>query len=152
MTSAESDLSRTVGNTTTEEMTGETLGLVEFFSPHAPTLARRPNAINPGMVETEGFRAAGIGESEWRTKVEQETPLRRIGQPKDIAPTAVFLASDDASWITGENFFIAGGFLGMVPGIRMRSRLSGPGLNRLFAVGMWVVAVFLIVKNTVLAG
>jgi uncharacterized membrane protein YfcA len=49
-------------------------------------------------------------------------------------------------------FFVGGGFLGMLPGLRLRSRLSGPGLNRTFAVGMWVVAVFLIVKNTVLAG
>jgi uncharacterized membrane protein YfcA len=49
-------------------------------------------------------------------------------------------------------FFVGGGFLGMIPGIRLRSRLSGPGLNRIFAVGMWVVAVFLIVKNTLLAG
>lgn len=48
-------------------------------------------------------------------------------------------------------FFIVGGFLGMIPGIRLRARLSGPVLNRVFAVGMWVVAVFLIVKNTVLA-
>lgn len=48
--------------------------------------------------------------------------------------------------------FIGGGCLGMLPGLRLRSRLSGPGLNRVFAVGMWVVAVFLIVKNTVLAG
>lgn len=47
--------------------------------------------------------------------------------------------------------FIAGGFLGMIPGILMRSRLSGPVLNRIFAVGMWGVAVFLIVKNTFLA-
>jgi uncharacterized membrane protein YfcA len=44
--------------------------------------------------------------------------------------------------------FITGGFLGMLPGSRLRSRLSGPALNRLFAVVMWVVAVFLIVKNT----
>ncbi len=49
-------------------------------------------------------------------------------------------------------FFVGGGFLGMVPGIRLRSRFSGPGLNRLFAVGMWVVAVFLIVKNAFPAG
>jgi uncharacterized membrane protein YfcA len=48
--------------------------------------------------------------------------------------------------------FITGGFLGMLPGTRLRSRLSGPGLNRLFAAGMWVVAVFLIAKNTFLAG
>jgi 3-oxoacyl-[acyl-carrier protein] reductase len=69
----------------------------------------RVNAINPGMVETEGVRAAGITESDFRRQVEAETPLGRIGQPRDIAPAAVFLASSDSSWITGETFTISGG-------------------------------------------
>jgi uncharacterized membrane protein YfcA len=47
--------------------------------------------------------------------------------------------------------FICGGFLGMLPGTRLRSKLSGPGLNRVFAAGMWVVSIFLIVKNTLMA-
>jgi 3-oxoacyl-[acyl-carrier protein] reductase len=70
----------------------------------------RVNAINPGMVETEGVHAAGIAESDFRKEVESQTPLGRIGQPQDIAPAAVFLASSDSSWITGETFHIAGGF------------------------------------------
>jgi 3-oxoacyl-[acyl-carrier protein] reductase len=70
----------------------------------------RVNSINPGMVETEGFKAAGIHESEMRTQVEAQTPLGRIGLPQDIAPAAVFLASPDASWITGETLYISGGF------------------------------------------
>jgi 3-oxoacyl-[acyl-carrier protein] reductase len=69
----------------------------------------RVNAINPGMVETEGFHAAGIAESDFRRQVEAQTPLGRIGQPGDIAPAAVFLASDEASWLTGETLHIAGG-------------------------------------------
>ncbi len=69
----------------------------------------RVNSLNPGMVETEGFRAAGIGESEFRKQIEAQTPLGRIGQPKDIAPVAVFLASDDSAWITGETIYVAGG-------------------------------------------
>jgi len=69
----------------------------------------RVNSLNPGMVETEGFRAAGIGESDFRKQVEAQTPLGRIGQPKDIAPVAVFLASDDSAWITGETIYVAGG-------------------------------------------
>src|SRR5213078_1608570 len=56
----------------------------------------RVNAINPGMVETEGFRSAGIHESDMRKQVEAMTPLGRIGQPVDIAPAAVFLASPDS--------------------------------------------------------
>jgi len=70
----------------------------------------RVNAIRPGMVETEGFRSAGIAESEMRKQVEAQTPLGRIGQPGDIAGAAVFLASDDSSWITGETFAISGGY------------------------------------------
>jgi 3-oxoacyl-[acyl-carrier protein] reductase len=70
----------------------------------------RVNAIRPGMVETEGTRSAGIAESDMRKQVEGQTPLRRIGQPQDIAATAVFLASDDSAWITGETFAISGGY------------------------------------------
>jgi 3-oxoacyl-[acyl-carrier protein] reductase len=69
----------------------------------------RVNAINPGMVETEGFHAAGIAESDFRRQVEAQTPLGRIGKPRDIGPAAVFLASDDSAWITGETLYIAGG-------------------------------------------
>jgi 3-oxoacyl-[acyl-carrier protein] reductase len=69
----------------------------------------RVNSINPGMVDTEGYRAAGIAESDFRKQVESQTPLGRIGEPHDIAPAAVFLASSDSSWITGETFYISGG-------------------------------------------
>jgi 3-oxoacyl-[acyl-carrier protein] reductase len=69
----------------------------------------RVNAINPGMVETEGTHSSGITESETRKQVEAHTPLGRIGQPGDIAGAAVFLASADSSWITGETFLISGG-------------------------------------------
>jgi 3-oxoacyl-[acyl-carrier protein] reductase len=62
------------------------------------------------MVETEGLHAAGISESEFRKQLETQTPLGRIGQPGDIAPAAVFLASADSAWITGESFYISGGF------------------------------------------
>jgi 3-oxoacyl-[acyl-carrier protein] reductase len=70
----------------------------------------RVNAVNPGMVDTEGYRAAGIGESEWRKLVESQTPLGRIGKPQDVAPAVAFFASPDSSWITGETLTIAGGF------------------------------------------
>ena len=70
----------------------------------------RVNAINPGMVETEGTHAAGIAESDMRKQTEAQTPLGRIGQPQDIAGTVVFLASADSSWITGETFVISGGY------------------------------------------
>jgi 3-oxoacyl-[acyl-carrier protein] reductase len=68
----------------------------------------RVNSINPGMVDTEG--AKGFTESEFRKQVEAQTPVGRIGQPEDIAKAAVFLASDDSSWISGETHFIAGGY------------------------------------------
>jgi 3-oxoacyl-[acyl-carrier protein] reductase len=72
----------------------------------------RVNSINPGMVETEGTTSQGIigDQSDFRKQFEAQAPLGRIGQPKDIAPAAVFLASDDSRWITGETLYIAGGY------------------------------------------
>jgi 3-oxoacyl-[acyl-carrier protein] reductase len=69
----------------------------------------RVNSINPGMVETEGVHAAGIAESDMRKQTEASTPLGRIGQPEDIAPAVVFLASPESAWITGETLYISGG-------------------------------------------
>ena len=69
----------------------------------------RVNAINPGVVETEGLHAAGIVGSDFEKQAVSETPLGRVGWPSDIAPAAVFLASSDSSWITGETLFITGG-------------------------------------------
>ncbi len=70
----------------------------------------RVNAINPGIVQTEGTQSTGIIESELRKKVEARTPLGRIGLPKDISIAALFFASDDSAWITGETLVITGGF------------------------------------------
>lgn len=69
----------------------------------------RINSLNPGMVETEGFHAAGIAESDFRKQIEAQTPLGRIGQPSDIASVAVFLASADSGWVTGETLVVSGG-------------------------------------------
>ena len=69
----------------------------------------RVNSINPGVVETEGTHAGGIIGSEFERQAAQQTPLGRIGQPADIAAVAVFLASDDARWVTGETLFASGG-------------------------------------------
>lgn len=72
----------------------------------------RVNSINPGMVITEGVQSAGIAgeEAEFRKVYEAAAPLGRVGQVDDIAPAAVFLASDEASWVTGETWRISGGF------------------------------------------
>ena len=69
----------------------------------------RVNSINPGMVETEGVHAAGIIGSDFENTVVAATPLGRIGQVSDIAPVAVFLASDDSKWLTGERILASGG-------------------------------------------
>ncbi|MBZ5577098.1 MAG: glucose 1-dehydrogenase [Acidobacteriia bacterium] len=70
----------------------------------------RVNSLNPGMVETEGVRAAGLAESDFRKNIEAQTPLGRIAQPEEIARAAVFFASDDAGWVTGQTLIVAGGF------------------------------------------
>jgi len=69
----------------------------------------RVNAINPGPVVTEGFDAGGFAGSDFEKQTTARTPLGRIGQTDDIAPAAVFFASDDSGWITGETLLVAGG-------------------------------------------
>jgi 3-oxoacyl-[acyl-carrier protein] reductase len=69
----------------------------------------RVNAINPGLIETEGVHTAGFNEGDFRKWVESESPLGRIGQSDDIAPTAVYLASTDSKYLTGETVRVTGG-------------------------------------------
>lgn len=69
----------------------------------------RVNSLNPGMVETEGLHSVGFADSDFRKHVEATTPLGRIAQPGDIATAAVFFASDDAGWVTGQTLIVAGG-------------------------------------------
>jgi 3-oxoacyl-[acyl-carrier protein] reductase len=69
----------------------------------------RVNSINPGMIQTEGTVSAGFIGSDFEKQMVAQTPLGRIGQPADIAKVAVFLASDDAGWLTGEKLVAAGG-------------------------------------------
>ncbi|GLS44132.1 SDR family NAD(P)-dependent oxidoreductase [Methylobacterium brachythecii] len=69
----------------------------------------RVNAINPGMIITEGVEAAGFAGGDFERSIIEDTPLGRSGRPDDIAPAAVFLASDDARWVTGEILYVSGG-------------------------------------------
>lgn len=69
----------------------------------------RVNSINPGFTQTEGTRSIGLVGSEMEKNVISTTPFGRSGQPEDIGKVAVFLASDDAGWITGENIRVSGG-------------------------------------------
>ncbi len=82
-------------------------GLTRTFAKELAARKIRVNSINPGMVETEGLHATGtIGAAD---SIAATTPLGRIGQPSDIAPPVVFLASEDAGWITGECLYASGG-------------------------------------------
>jgi 3-oxoacyl-[acyl-carrier protein] reductase len=69
----------------------------------------RVNSINPGMVVTEGVVTGGYHEGDMRKMFESLTPLGRVGETDDISPAAVFFASDDSKWVTGETLVIAGG-------------------------------------------
>ncbi|PKU26463.1 SDR family NAD(P)-dependent oxidoreductase [Telmatospirillum siberiense] len=69
----------------------------------------RVNAVNPGMIATEGVVAAGLHEGEMRQWIEAVTPLARIGKAEEIAAVTAFLASDEASYITGETLHVTGG-------------------------------------------
>ena len=70
----------------------------------------RVNALNPGVIETEGAHGAGLIGPAFSDAVAKETPLGRIGQPRDVATAAVFLASADSGWINGQTLYAAGGF------------------------------------------
>ncbi len=70
----------------------------------------RVNSLNPGMVDTEGVRTAGLDQSDFRKTTETHTPLGRIAQPEDIARAAVFFASEDAGWVTGQTLVLSGGY------------------------------------------
>jgi 3-oxoacyl-[acyl-carrier protein] reductase len=69
----------------------------------------RVNSINPGVVNTEGTTAQGIIGSEFQVSLQAQTPLGRYAEPDDIAPIAVFLASGDSGWLTGETIVASGG-------------------------------------------
>ena len=71
----------------------------------------RVNSLSPGMVETEGVHAAGFIGTDFHKGIIAQTPLGRIGQPDDIGPVAVFLASSDSGWITGQTLLASGGQL-----------------------------------------
>jgi 3-oxoacyl-[acyl-carrier protein] reductase len=73
----------------------------------------RINSILPGVVDTEGSRSGGFIGSEAETRLVATTPLGRTGQPEDIAKVAVFLASEEAAWITGEKIAVSGGIYGL---------------------------------------
>jgi len=70
----------------------------------------RVNVIAPGGVETEGTHTAGVVGSDFEKQIVSRTALGRFGQPDDIAKVAVFLASDDSAWMTGERLAASGGY------------------------------------------
>ncbi len=69
----------------------------------------RVNSISPGVIEAEGSRAGGFVGTDFQKTVEAQAPLGRVGQPDDIAPTAVYLASSDSKYMTGETLLVSGG-------------------------------------------
>jgi 3-oxoacyl-[acyl-carrier protein] reductase len=69
----------------------------------------RVNSLNPGMVVTEGVLSIGVLGTDFEKDIVSQTPLGRVGQVGDIAPVAVFLASDDSAWLTGEELLVGGG-------------------------------------------
>jgi len=73
----------------------------------------RINSLLPGVVETEGSKSAGFIGSDAEVKLVANTPLGRTGQPADISKVALFLASDESAWITGEQISVTGGIYGL---------------------------------------
>jgi NAD(P)-dependent dehydrogenase (short-subunit alcohol dehydrogenase family) len=73
----------------------------------------RVNAIGPGTIETELVRSTVLSSEEAMAKIMSRTPMGRLGQPEEIASIAVFLASDESSYITGQIIFADGGRMGL---------------------------------------
>ncbi len=84
-------------------------GLTRALSNELAPRRIRVNAIKPGVVDTDGVEAGGFLHSDFGPAITAATPLKRLGIPADVAPAAVFLASDESSWTTGEFFVLAGG-------------------------------------------
>jgi NAD(P)-dependent dehydrogenase (short-subunit alcohol dehydrogenase family) len=73
----------------------------------------RVNAIGPGTIATEMAKKAVLGSEEAKRKILSRTPMGRLGEPEEIASVAAFLASDDASYVTGQTIYPDGGRLGL---------------------------------------
>jgi 3-oxoacyl-[acyl-carrier protein] reductase len=85
------------------------VSLTKILSKELGSRKIRVNAISPGCTETEGMHAIDFIGTGADTKIIEATPLGRLGQPEDIAPVAVFLASDESAWVTGETIYASGG-------------------------------------------
>ena len=101
------DLARSLHGAVGQVLLLESGDVLEFDELGARKI--RVNSINPGMVESEGTHTAGFIGSDFQKNVEASAPLGRIGQPDDVAKVAVFLASDDSAWLTGERISASGG-------------------------------------------
>ena len=88
---------------------GASTTLTRVFAKELAPRGIRVNAIAPGATDTEGARAQDLLAGEMVEKLVAGTPLGRLGRPDDIGPVAVFLASDDARWVTGDVIFASGG-------------------------------------------
>ena len=84
-------------------------GLTRALSTELGPRKIRVNAIKPGVVATEGVDAGGFLKTDFGREVTEATPLGRLGVPQDVAPAAVYLASDESSWMTGECITLSGG-------------------------------------------
>lgn len=84
-------------------------GLTRALSNELAPRKIRVNAIKPGVVDTDGVQAGGFLHSDFGPMITAQTPLKRLGVPDDVTPAAIFLASDESSWTTGEFFIFAGG-------------------------------------------
>ena len=94
---------------------GALTSITRVFAKELAPWKIRVNAVNPGAVQTEGFLAAGFKGSPFKAYMVQNTPLGRLGTPKDIADVVTYLASDDSGWITGSLIDAAGGWRQSVP-------------------------------------
>jgi NAD(P)-dependent dehydrogenase (short-subunit alcohol dehydrogenase family) len=76
----------------------------------------RANCVSPGMIDTEGSRGDLLADDHPMRSIARHIPLGRVGIPDDVVSAAVFLASDEAAYITGANLVVDGGWSSVLPG------------------------------------
>ena len=86
------------------------IGLTKVMAVELADYGINVNAIGPGVIDTDMTKGI-LDDARYKTQFLQKIPVGRIGKPEDIAPMAVYLASDESSYVTGETFYVDGGWL-----------------------------------------
>ena len=97
-------------------MKGEVIALTKQLAAEGATYGIRANCVSPGMIDSPATRATLLAEDHTMRQIAASIPLRRVGRPEEVARCAMFLASEEASYVTGANLVVDGGWSAVLPG------------------------------------